>query len=150
MIPTATPTARRRWPWFLLVGSLAVNMLAGGFAVAHMLRPPPPPPGPEAVAHFIDGVSKHLPAADAAILRNALDEARPLFARMDEKRAAFGPRLRAELAAKPFDQERLKALIDANRVEDERLRGEIDDRVVTTLGRLSPEARHRLSESRVP
>ncbi len=145
-----TPPLRRRWPWFLLVGSLAVNMLAGGFAVAHMLRPPPPP-GPEhALNHFIDRAAKDLPAADVTVLRRALDDARPLFVRMHANREEFGPRLRMELAAAPFDGDRVKALFDASRSADDALRAQIETRAVDTLKKLSPEARLRLAESRTP
>ncbi|MBP2232085.1 putative membrane protein [Azospirillum agricola] len=145
-----TPSVRRRWPWFLLVGSLAVNMLAGGFAVAHMLRPPPPP-GPEgALAHLVDHVAKDLPAADVAILRRAMDDARPLFVRMRATHEEFGPRLREELVARPFDADRLAALFVGRRATDEALRNEIETRIVDTLKRLSPEARLRLAESRLP
>lgn len=145
-----TPPIRRRWPWFLLVGSLAVNMLAGGFAVAHMVRPPPPP-GPEgALNRFIDHVSKDLPPGDADVLRRALDEARPLFVRMHTIRDEFGPRLRAELIASPFDLDRIRALFESGRAADDALRVEIDGRAIEVIKRLSPEARLRLAESRLP
>lgn len=145
-----TTPIRRRWPWFLLVASLAMNMLAGGFAVAHMLRPPPPP-GPEhALARFIDHAARELPAADVAILRGALDGGKPLLARMHENRESFGPRLRAELSAEPFDAGRLNALFAANRAADDVARGQIEERVVETLKRLSPEGRRRLADIRLP
>ena len=145
-----TPTIRRRWPWFLLVGSLAVNMLAGGFAVALLLRPPPPP-GPEhALNHFIDRAAKDLPPEDVAALRRALEEARPLFVRMHANRDAFGPRLRTELSAKPFDADRVKALFDTSRATDDALRAEIENRAVDVLKGLSAEARLRLAENRQP
>lgn len=145
-----TPPIRRRWPWFLLVGSLAVNMLAGGFVVAHMIRPPPPP-GPEgALNRLIDHVSKDLPESDADVLRRALDEARPLFVRMHANHDEFGPRLRAELIASPFDLDRIRALFESVRAADDALRVEIDGRAIDAIKRLSPEARLRLAESRLP
>lgn len=145
-----TPPLRRRWPWFLLVGSLAVNMLAGGFVVAHMLRPPPPP-GPEhALNHFIERAAADLPPADVVILRRAVDEARPLFVRMHANREEFGPRLRRELTATPFDNDRVKALFDASRAADDALRAQIEIRAVETLKSLSQEARLRLAENRGP
>lgn len=150
MTPPTLRPVRRGWPWYLLVGSLAVNMLAGGFVVAHFLRPPPPPPGPEhALNRFIERAAKDLPADDVTILRHAVNEARPIFVRMDANRDGFGPRLRAELTAQPFDAERIRALFAANRTADDNLRAEIEARAVDTLKRLSPEARLRLAESRM-
>lgn len=146
-----TPSLRRRWPWFLLVGSLALNMLAGGFIVAHAFRPPPPPPGPErALEHFIDRAAEDLSPGDVAILRKALRDARPLFVRMHVSREEFAPRLRTELMADPFDPGRVKALFDSSHAIDESLRSDLESRVVDTLSRLSPEGRLRLAESRLP
>lgn len=145
-----TPPIRRRWPWFLLVGSLAVNMLAGGFAVALMVRPPPPPSPESALNRFIDHVSKDLPPGDADVLRRALEEARPLFVRMHANHDEAGPRLRAELIASPFDLDRIRALFESVRTADDALRVEIDNRAIDTIKRLSPEARLRLAESRLP
>lgn len=147
-----TPAIRRRWPWFLLVGSLALNMLAGGFVVAHAFRPPPPPPsGPEhLVERFVDDVSPRLSPADAAILRKAMDDARPLFVRMHISREEFAPRLRMALMAQPFDPAGLKALFGSIHASDAALRSEFETHVVDTLSRLSPEGRLRLAESRLP
>ncbi len=142
-----TPTARRRWPWYLLIGSLAINMLAGGFVVAHAIRPPPPPPGPEhALGRFIDDAASRLTPEDAALLRRALDDARPLFVRMHAARADFGARLRTELIASPFDPDRIRALFDSSRAADDALRAEIESRVVETIKRLSPQGRLGLAE----
>ncbi|MFD1626939.1 periplasmic heavy metal sensor [Azospirillum griseum] len=140
-----TPTARRRWPWYLLIGSLAVNMLAGGFVVAHALRPPPPSPE-QAIVRFIDDVTQRLSPEDAAILRRALDDARPLFVRMHAARTDFGARLRTELIASPFDPERIRALFDSSRAADDAVRAEIESRVVETIKRLSPQGRLGLAE----
>lgn len=146
-----TPSIRRRWPWFLLVGSLALNMLAGGFVVAHTFRPPPPPPGPEhVVERFVDEVSARLSPADAAILRKALDDARPLFVRFRAAREEVVPRLRTELMAEPFDPARLKVLFESIHTNDAALRKEFEARVADILSRLSPEGRLRLAESRLP
>ena len=146
-----TPSIRRRWPWFLLVGSLALNMLAGGFVVAHSFRPPPPPPGPEhMLERLVHEVSDRLSPADAAILRKALDDARPLFVRIRVGREEFTPRLRTELMAEPFDPKRLTALFENIHANDAALRREFEARVADTLSRLSPEGRLRLAESRLP
>lgn len=147
-----TPSIRRRWPWFLLVGSLALNMLAGGFVVAHSFRPPPPPPGgpDQMLERFVDDVSQRLSPADAAVLRKALDDARPLFVRIRVSREEFIPRLRTALMAQPFDAAGLKTLFDRVHANDAALRSEIEARFVDTLSRLSPEGRLRLAESRLP
>lgn len=146
-----TPSIRRRWPWFLLVGSLALNMLAGGFVVAHSFRPPPPPGGPDQMLErFVDNASRRLSPADATVLRKALDDARPLFVRMHVSREEFTPRLRTALMAQPFDAAGVKAMFDSVHANDAALRSEIEARVVDTLSRLSPEGRLRLAESRLP
>ncbi|MBY6264511.1 periplasmic heavy metal sensor [Azospirillum sp. 412522] len=146
-----TPSIRRRWPWFLLVGSLALNMLAVGFVVAHSFRPPPPPGGPERMLErFVDDVSQQLSPADAGVLRKALDDARPLFIRMHVSREEFPPRLRTALMAQPFDPADVKALFDTVHANDAALRNEVETRIVETLSRLSPEGRLRLAESRLP
>ena len=135
-----TPSIRRRWPWFLLVGSLALNMLSGGFVVAHAFRTPP----------LVDEVSDRLSPADAAILCKALDDAQPLFVRIHAGREEFAPRLRTELTAEPFDSKRLTALFDNIHANDAALRREFEARVADTLSRLSPEGRLRLAESPLP
>ncbi|WP_082109220.1 periplasmic heavy metal sensor [Azospirillum thiophilum] len=146
-----TPSIRRRWPWFLLVGSLALNMLAGGFVVAHAFRPPPPPPGPEQMLErFVDDAARRLSPADAKILRKAIDDARPMFVRIQVGREEFVPRLRTELMADSFDPVRLKSLFDTLHANDAKLRSELEARLVETLSRLSPEGRLRLAESRLP
>ncbi|CBS88894.1 periplasmic heavy metal sensor [Azospirillum lipoferum] len=145
-----TPSIRRRWPWFLLVGSLALNMLAGGFVVAHAFRPPPPPGPEQMLERFVDEVSARLSSADATILRKALDDARPLFVRIRVGREEFAPRLRTELMAEPFDPKRLKALFESIHANDAALRSEFEARVADTMSRLSPEGRLRLAESRLP
>ena len=145
-----TPSIRRRWPWFLLVGSLALNMLSGGFVVAHAFRTPPPP-GPEhMLERRVDEVSDRLAPADAAILCKALDDAQPLFVRIHAGREEFAPRLRTELTAEPFDSKRLTALFDNIHANDAALRREFEARVADTLSRLSPEGRLRLAESPLP
>ncbi len=146
-----TPSIRRRWPWFLLVGSLALNMLAGGFVVAHAFRVPPPPPGPELMLErLVDDAARRLSSADAAILRKAIDDVRPMFVRMRVGREEFVPRLRTELMADRFDPVRLKSLFDAVHANDAKLRSELEARLVETFSRLSPEGRLRLAESRLP
>jgi len=146
-----TPPLRRRWPWFLLIGSLAVNMLAGGFVVAHALRPPPPPPGPEqAFGHFVERASERMSVEDAALLRQALEGARPLFVRMQAARGDFMARMRTELIATPFDGERMVAMLSGNRVSDDALRMEIEARLVETMKRLSPQGRLVFAESLRP
>ena len=101
--------------------------------------------GTVVTARFLVGTN-----ADAAILRKAMDDARPLFIRMHVSREEFAPRLRMALMARPFDPAGLKALFDSVHANDAALRSEIEARVVDTLSRLSPEGRLRLAESRLP
>jgi uncharacterized membrane protein len=144
MIP---PTAQRRWPWYLLVASLAGNMLLIGAFTAHFFHPPPPPPGlSHGMKRLVERASDILPPADAQILRRAFDAERGALALMDDNQDAMRQRLRDAVRATPFDAEALRNALDAARTTDLELRRRVDSKVVEVLSQLSDEGRRRLAD----
>ena len=140
-----TPTAQRRWPWYLLVASLAGNMLMGGVFAARFLHHPPP--GPEhAVRRFVERASDVLPPEDAEILRRALEAERETLVRMGGNMEELRRRLEAGVTASPFDPQAVSRAFEAARTTDAELRRRLDDKVVEVLSRMSEEGRRRLAE----
>ncbi|WP_207460128.1 periplasmic heavy metal sensor [Azospirillum sp. SYSU D00513] len=141
-----TRTVQRRWPWYLLVASLAGNMLLGGVFAARFFHHPPPP-GPEhAVRRFVERASEALPPADSEILRQAFEAERGTLARMGGNMEELQRRLRTAAAAKPFDAEALNQAFETARTTDMELRRQLDAKVIEVLGRMSEEGRRRLVE----
>lgn len=137
--------ARRRWPWFVLLASLAVNALLVGIFVAQVLDPPPPPHSLEyAVRRFVERAVGILPPGDARLLRSAFDGEREALARMDDNREVVRRRLEELIGSSDFNADELTRTFDAARAANAELKRRIDGTVVEVLSRMSPEGRRRL------
>jgi hypothetical protein len=101
-------------PLWLLALSLAGNAFLIVLMVALWRGPPPgPPPGaPPPPEELLAHLTGRLPAADAAVFRQAIDPYMPRL-RKDHARLAVLPDvLRRELAAEAPDPERLRAALE--------------------------------------
>ncbi|MDQ2106616.1 periplasmic heavy metal sensor [Azospirillum isscasi] len=150
---TAAGTAPRRWPWYLLVGSLAVNMLLGGILAAqalHLLPPPPPPEPGQGMERFIERAARELSPTDAEILRRGYEAERGTLDRIHENMEAMRGQLRTSMQAPAFDPEALRRAFEQAHATEAELRNRVDSRVIETLGRLSPEGRRKLVEMGPP
>lgn len=138
----------RRWPWYLLVASLAGNMLLGGAFAAMLLRPPPPPPGGpvQGVEAFVERAARHLAPEDTALVRQAFEAERPSLVRMHDTMEELRRRLRAGTLAQPFDPDALRRAFDEAHAVEADLRRRLDARVIETLSRMSEDGRRRLVE----
>ncbi|MBK3778244.1 periplasmic heavy metal sensor [Azospirillum sp. YIM DDC1] len=147
------PATPRRWPWYLLVGSLAMNMLLGGILAAQALHlmPPPPPPDPgQGIARFVERAERGLSPADAAILRRGYEAERATVDRMRENMEAMRRQIRDSMKAPTFDPEGLRRALEQAHATEADLRGRMDSRVIEVLGQLSPEGRRKLLEMGPP
>lgn len=140
----------RRWPWYLLIASLATNMLLIGIFVGQVMfgHPPPPPPGPAGLERFIDRVSERLSAADAAVLRDSFEEKRSLFDRLEDNRDSLRRGVDRALRSDPFDANGLTRTFDDFHRRENAISEEIDGAVVDVLSRLSAEGRRTLAAFR--
>lgn len=147
--PRAGTAAPRRWPWYLLVGSLAVNMLLGGILAAlalHLLPPPPPPDPAQGMKAFIERAARDLSPADAEILRRSYEAERATLTRMHENMEAMRDQFRASMQAPAFDPEALRRSLEEAHATEAELRRRVDSRVIEVLVQLSPEGRRKLVE----
>ncbi|WP_188262040.1 periplasmic heavy metal sensor [Azospirillum tabaci] len=141
--------APRRWPWYLLVGSLAVNMLLGGILAAQALHlmPPPPPPDPgQGIARLVERAERELSPADATILRRGYEAERTTISRMRENMESMRRRLHDSMQAPAFDPEGLRHALEQAHATEAELRGRLDGRAIEVLSQLSPEGRRKLLE----
>ncbi|QCO06859.1 periplasmic heavy metal sensor [Azospirillum argentinense] len=151
--PVSGPAAPRRWPWYLLIGSLAVNMLLGGILAAQALHlmPPPPPPDPgQGIARFVERAERSLSPADAAILRRGYEAERTAIESMHQNMEAMRHQIRESMKAPTFDPEGLRRAFEQAHATEAELRGRMDSRVIEVLGQLSPEGRRKLMEMGPP
>lgn len=138
---------QRRWPWYLLVASLAGNMLLGGAMVAHIVHRPPPPGGPmRDIERFVDRATRELSPADGELLRKAFVEERPSLERMRDVIDGMRAALQAGLLAPRFDGDALLATFDKAHEEENEVRHRLDRKMVEVLSRMSDEGRHKLAE----
>ncbi|WP_454020641.1 periplasmic heavy metal sensor [Azospirillum sp. Marseille-Q6669] len=151
--PIAGPAAPRRWPWYLLVGSLGMNMLLGGILAAQALHlmPPPPPPDPgQGIARFVERAERALSPADAAILRRGYEAERTSIERMHQNMEAMRRQLHDSMQAPAFEPESLRRALEQAHAAEADLRGRLDNRAIEVLSQLSPEGRRKLLEMGPP
>ncbi|MBK3736885.1 periplasmic heavy metal sensor [Azospirillum brasilense] len=151
--PIAGPAAPRRWPWYLLVGSLGMNMLLGGILAAQALHlmPPPPPPDPgQGIARFVERAERALSPADAAILRRGYEAERTSIERMHQNMETMRHQIRESIKAPIFDPDGLRLSLEQAHATEAELRGRMDSRVIEVLGQLSPEGRRKLMDMGPP
>lgn len=132
---------------WLLVASLAGNVFFGAVMSAPLFRPPPRPPQPERI---VEEMAESLPAADARILREALDAKRGALAEEGDGPREFHERTRQVLLAEPFDPDSFRRLTSEFHARRERVGTIIGDILVEALPRMSPEGRKALADFRPP
>jgi Predicted integral membrane protein len=135
---------RRRWMPIALLGSVGLNLFLGGFLLGHRPHGHPPPP-PE---RFVERVASVLPDADAAILRRALEDNRGDMDAEHQRRKTFPREIQAVLAKDPFDPEALAALFATHDKAEQQSRQRLQKALITAVGAMSPEGRHRLATLR--
>ncbi|WP_029009306.1 periplasmic heavy metal sensor [Azospirillum halopraeferens] len=140
------PTVRCRWPWYLLVASLGLNMFFGVVLAARAWHHRPPPSPEHRFEQFIERASGVLGPADAELLREAFATERASLAAIHANIEVLRLKLRESLTADTFDADALARTFDRTRTMELDLRRRVDARVVETLNRLSDEGRHRLAD----
>jgi uncharacterized membrane protein len=137
---------------WLLTASLSLNVflvtsIAVGLAWHGFRRPPPPPPDPLEIA---DDMASGLPAADAAILRQAFADRSAVFARARGLHADTPARIRQVLEQPEYDPRALQAIFVEARAAHEAMDTALEATVTEAVGRMSPEGRHKLAEWEPP
>ena len=145
--PTASaPSAGRRW---LLIGSLALNLLFIGGLGALWFKGPPGPGhwGPSQTAFGIMRFSRDLPPERRVAVRQHLKEARQVL--KDLKAELRVARLKAAevLASPSYTPEQLKAALDAIASGENRMRDVGSVALLKSIGELTPEERQKLAEA---
>lgn len=138
-----------RWSWthWLLLASLVINGLLGGYLIGRQAGPPhwrmPPMAGEPATLTF-GTVPPPLREAMRAELRERRSEVRPRFETLRNARGE----LRDAIGAEPFDPKRLEAAFAALRNAQGTLQVELHAVAVEVVGKMSAEERRRLAEWR--
>jgi uncharacterized membrane protein len=142
----SAPSRGRRW---LLVGSLALNLLVAGALLALWIKGPPPHGRhpPSQTAFGIMRFSGQLPPERREAVRKHLRDARDeLGALRDELRAARTKAAEA-LASPNYSAAELQAALEAISAADNRLREMGTATMLRAIGELTPEDRQKLSEA---
>lgn len=147
-IGSETPR-RRNWTGWLLLASLVVNGLLGGYLVGQVVAPDwgmrhSRMGGERGVPFSLSGLPTPLRDAMRAKLREHRDDARAQF----ESLRAARRELRDAIAAEPFDAKRLEAAFASLRNAQNVLQQDLHAIAVEVLGEMTPEDRKRLSEWR--
>jgi|AGTN01.1.fsa_nt_gi hypothetical protein len=132
---------------WLLVASLALNVFLGvtlGMRAFHA----PPPPRPE---RAIEEMARSLPAADAQILRDALNTHRGVLeGEEDDDPRQYHERMRRILLAEPFDAEAFRQMASEFHARRERVGSVLGEILADALPRMSPEGRKAMADFRPP
>jgi uncharacterized membrane protein len=148
--PAPAPAATGRGLRWLLIASLALNLLVAGALAGLWLKGPPPHGphrgGPSATAFGLMMFSRDLPPERREAVRKPLREARRAARPLREDMRAARTRAAEVLAAPDFTAEKLKAAMDEIGAVETRLRGSGVDALVGAVGALTPEERRKLSE----
>lgn len=134
---------------FLFPAALALNAFLAVVLVMVLTRdgPPPPPPSPGAMAErMADG----LPAADAAILREAFAAHAPDMGEVDADMRNMHDRIRAILLAPEFDEAALRAVFADGRAARGRMDSSFEAAFIDAVKRISAEGRRKLSRWEPP
>lgn len=104
--------SRRKLAGWLLMGSLALNLLLGGYLAAGALRRPFHPPNPFAGLPTPHQLERVLPEARKPLLRSVLDEHVPAVRAAMRELFAQQQAVAAAVRAEPFDAKRLRQVLD--------------------------------------
>ena len=138
-----------RWSWthWLLLASLVINGLLGGYLIGRQAGPPHwrmPPTARESATLTLGTVPPPLREAMRAELRERRGDVRPRF---ETLRAARGE-LRDAISAEPFDPKRLETAFATLRTAQSTLQVELHAVAVEVVGKMTAEERKRIAEWR--
>jgi uncharacterized membrane protein len=149
ILPRTDGGAHLRW---LLLGSLALNLLFVGAAgaVAFRYSSPVPLTTVARIDHGLvgrlDRVAATLPPADADIMRAQLrDDAVTIASAQADLRLSQDD-VRKSLRAQPFDPDAMRSAMAANRAAHENFDQVIHDMIATAVGKMSVVGRTKLAE----
>jgi uncharacterized membrane protein len=140
-----TASSRSRWLVIVLLASLGVNLFfAGRFSARHTFGPPPPDPA-TMLPHLIDDLASVLAEPDTNVLRQVFrSHEAEIRARSAAVRRAHDS-VRDALDHEPFEEATLLAALDDVKAKDEALREVMQQAMIETATKISPEARHKLA-----
>jgi uncharacterized membrane protein len=127
----------------LLIASLGLNMLLGGFMIRHQLEHPHGPPGLDG---FVDRMASGLPAADAGLLRQSFNANRATLEANEQWRSEFHERIAGALISEPFDPAKLEAVfVEADRHDGE-FRRAMGRSILDAAAHMSAEGRQGMAK----
>ncbi|MBI5163593.1 MAG: periplasmic heavy metal sensor [Magnetospirillum sp.] len=133
-------------PRWVLPASFALNLFLAGMVASRLLAPdfpPPPPPPPE---RMVAEIAATLPAADGAILRQVFAAHAAALEEGHRQRHRTPERVRAVLAADPFDAAALRAAFAEGRAAFTAQDRALEAAIVDAAEKMSTDGRHRLAE----
>ena len=137
MMPNVAP-----WRW-LLPASVVLNAFLGGVIFGHLdHRPFGPPPRPQEMAErMADG----LPAADAALLRQALAAHVAQLEQADRAMHGFPDRIRQVLDAGEYDPKALQGVLEGAHAARDARDEAMSAALLEAAGKMSAEGRRKLA-----
>ena len=146
--PSASGASPRRWRW-LLVASLALNLLFVGGVTALWLKGPPGHGrwGASQTAFGIMRFSGGLPPERREAVRKHLREARSNLKNVREDLRSARRRAAEVLASSDYTTEKMKVALDAVAENDNRMRALGTAALMSAIGELTPDDRLKLAEA---
>jgi uncharacterized membrane protein len=146
-----------KWVLAALIASLGVNLFVGGMVLGGRFHHPPPgmfqSEGRERgaadrgmSAFVMDRMAGALPREARGEFRRTVGEHRAAMAEADKNFRGARDKLRAAMAAEPFDRAALDAAFAEMRTRMGESQAAMHAALTDAASRLSPEARKRLSE----
>lgn len=150
MSETAPAAPSKRWPWWnmVLIASLALNLLFGGFAASrYFLHPTPARTASTSFLHlvppkFFAELDRSRREELAAIVRSSRDRFRT--GQQGLRKLAEG--VADALETKPYDEARLRAALDSFTRNGTDLIAIGSQAALELIARLSPEERVKLAQ----
>ncbi|MGZ8409752.1 MAG: periplasmic heavy metal sensor [Hyphomicrobium sp.] len=142
----SAPSAGRRW---LLIGSLALNLLFIGGLGALWFKGPPGPGhwGPSQTAFGIMRFSRDLPPERRDAVRQHLKEARQGLKDLKAELRVARMKAAEVLASPSYTPEQLKAALDTIGSAENRMRDAGSAALLKSIGELTPDERKKLAEA---
>ena len=145
------PSARTSGSRWLLLGSLALNLFFIGVAVAMAVRAPTPPPkwDPDVFVR-VERLAATLPAADAAVLRNAVDSNHDRIAAAQNAYHDARNEIHETLRQDPFKVDDMRAAMAKTRAARQAFDQVIQTVFADAAVKMSSTARHLVADWRPP
>ena len=137
----------RRTGMGLLLASLVVNFFLLGLMAAPLLRPHPPFPPFGPPGNFIDYLTRELPPADAAILRDAYMKEEPTVIAGRQSMERGMQEVSAALQKPVIDQRELQKALDDIAAAHGKIQEGMNNLIKHAATDLSPEGRRIFSEN---